>query len=234
MDIFYSIVNFFARGGVFMYPILFVAAVAAAIAIERYVTLTRLSIKNRARGRSIEPVLTEGDFDKAREATAKDDTAVSQLHGGRSCAPRRGATRRRRREGDAHEPDGADPAVREAHALSRYVREPRHAARPARHGERSDSRLHGGRDSESRGEGESARRQHFRGDELYGLRPDGRRASAFHSRIPADEDRRAHQQSRNCRDEVPDAGRRSSVGAHAEPPRAGAACRKIMPRAANA
>jgi biopolymer transport protein ExbB len=72
-------VNFFARGGVFMYPILFIAALAAAIAIERYVTLTRLSIKNRSAWSSIEPVLTEGDFDKAREATAKDDTAVSQL-----------------------------------------------------------------------------------------------------------------------------------------------------------
>ena len=79
MDIFYSIVNFFARGGVFMYPILFVAAVAAAIAIERYVTLSRLSIKNRAAWSRIEPMLTEGDFDKAREATAKDETAVAQL-----------------------------------------------------------------------------------------------------------------------------------------------------------
>jgi biopolymer transport protein ExbB len=79
VDIFYSIVNFFARGGVFMYPILFIAALAAAIAIERYVTLTRLSIKNRSAWNSIEPVLTEGDFDKAREATAKDATAVSQL-----------------------------------------------------------------------------------------------------------------------------------------------------------
>jgi biopolymer transport protein ExbB len=79
VDIFYSIVNFFVRGGVFMYPILFVAAVATAIAIERYVTLTRLSIKNRNAWTSIEPVLTEGDFDKAREATAKDDTAVSQV-----------------------------------------------------------------------------------------------------------------------------------------------------------
>lgn len=79
MDIFYSIVNFFTRGGVFMYPILFVAAVAAAIAIERYVTLSRLSIKNRAAWSRIEPMLTEGDFDKAREATAKDETAVSQL-----------------------------------------------------------------------------------------------------------------------------------------------------------
>jgi biopolymer transport protein ExbB len=79
VDIFYSIANFFVRGGVFMYPILFVGALAAAIAVERYVTLTRLAIKNRASWNSIEPVLTEGDFDKAREATAKDDAAVSQL-----------------------------------------------------------------------------------------------------------------------------------------------------------
>jgi biopolymer transport protein ExbB len=79
VDIFYSIVNFFVRGGVFMYPILFVAAVAAAIAIERYVTLTRLAIKNRSKWNGIEPVLTEGNFDQAREMTAKDDTAICQL-----------------------------------------------------------------------------------------------------------------------------------------------------------
>jgi biopolymer transport protein ExbB len=72
-------VNFFARGGVFMYPILFVGALSAAIAIERYVTLTRQSIKNRNAWNSIEPVLAEGDFDKAREATAKNETAVAQL-----------------------------------------------------------------------------------------------------------------------------------------------------------
>jgi biopolymer transport protein ExbB len=79
VDIFYSIVNFFVRGGVFMYPILFVAALATAIAVERYVTLTRLSIRNRGAWNSLEPVLAEGDFDKAREATAKDDTAIAQL-----------------------------------------------------------------------------------------------------------------------------------------------------------
>ena len=51
MDIFYSIVNFFVQGGVFMFPILFVAAVGAAIAIERYITLTRLRVEQpRARG----------------------------------------------------------------------------------------------------------------------------------------------------------------------------------------
>jgi biopolymer transport protein ExbB len=79
VDIFYSVVNFFTRGGIFMYPILFVGAIAAAIAIERYVTLTRLSMKNRSAWNTIEPVLTEGDFDKARELTTKDETAVAQL-----------------------------------------------------------------------------------------------------------------------------------------------------------
>jgi biopolymer transport protein ExbB len=79
VDIFYSVVNFFTRGGIFMYPILLVGALAAAIAIERYVTLTRLSVKNRSAWNKIEPVLTEGDFDKARELTTKDETAVAQL-----------------------------------------------------------------------------------------------------------------------------------------------------------
>ena len=79
MDIFYSIVNFFVRGGVFMYPILFVGAVATAIAIERYVTLTRMRISNRNAWNRVEPLLMKGEFDKARDMTSKDDTAVSKL-----------------------------------------------------------------------------------------------------------------------------------------------------------
>ena len=47
MDIFYSIVEFFSRGGVFMLPILFVGALGVAIALERFITLTRMSIRNR-------------------------------------------------------------------------------------------------------------------------------------------------------------------------------------------
>ena len=39
MDFLYSIVGFFASGGLFMYPILLVFAVGVAIAIERFVTL---------------------------------------------------------------------------------------------------------------------------------------------------------------------------------------------------
>ena len=79
MDIFYLIVNFFVRGGVFMFPILFVATIGAAIAIERYITLTRMRASNRAAWSRIEPVLANGDFEKARELTGKDDTAISRL-----------------------------------------------------------------------------------------------------------------------------------------------------------
>lgn len=81
MDIFYSIVNFFVKGGAFMYPILIVATFGAAIAIERYVTLTRMRIANKNAWNRVEPLLMKGDFDKARELTSKDDTAVSRLLG---------------------------------------------------------------------------------------------------------------------------------------------------------
>ena len=47
MELIYSIVRFFVTGGPFMYPILIVFAIGAAIAIERYVTLTLVRAKNQ-------------------------------------------------------------------------------------------------------------------------------------------------------------------------------------------
>ena len=93
MELIYPIVRFFAGGGAFMYPILLVAAFGAAIALERYVTLTRLSAKNRSAWTRLEPALTSGDFDKARELTNQDDTAISRLLG--MGLARQGAVRRR-------------------------------------------------------------------------------------------------------------------------------------------
>ena len=93
MDFTYSIVHFFAGGGAFMFPILIVAAFGAAIAIERYVTLTRASAKNRSKWGEIEPALTSGDFDKARELSADDPTAISRLIA--TGLARQGAVRRR-------------------------------------------------------------------------------------------------------------------------------------------
>jgi biopolymer transport protein ExbB len=93
MDIMYSIVGFFATGGLFMYPILFVFAIGVAIAIERYVTLTLITNKNQSVWNTIQPLLTRGDFDKAREMTNKDPSTIAQVLS--MGLARQGAVRRR-------------------------------------------------------------------------------------------------------------------------------------------
>jgi biopolymer transport protein ExbB len=79
MELIYSIVGFFVTGGPFMYPILIVFAVGAAIAIERYVTLTLVRSKNQSAWSKVQPALLEGDFNVAREMTSDDDSTISQL-----------------------------------------------------------------------------------------------------------------------------------------------------------
>ena len=93
MDFFYSIIGFFVTGGAFMYPILIVFAVGAAIAIERYVTLTAITAKNQSAWAEVQPALAEGDFDRARELTSADSSTISQLLG--MGLDRQGTVRRR-------------------------------------------------------------------------------------------------------------------------------------------
>ena len=81
MDLIYSIVGFFVTGGPFMYPILIVFAVGAAIAIERYVTLSMTRAKNQSAWNQVQEALMKGDFDRARYMTEKDDSTISQLLG---------------------------------------------------------------------------------------------------------------------------------------------------------
>jgi biopolymer transport protein ExbB len=89
----YAIVDFFVQGGMFMYPILIVFAVGAAISVERYVTLTLLTRKNQAMWGQVQPLLAKRDFDKARELTAKDSSTIAQLLS--MGLERQGAVRRR-------------------------------------------------------------------------------------------------------------------------------------------
>ena len=79
MDFFYSIVAFFSTGGVFMYPILIVFAIGVGIAAERYITLTMVTKDNQVVWDQVQPLLTEGDFEKAREMTSKDESTISQV-----------------------------------------------------------------------------------------------------------------------------------------------------------
>jgi biopolymer transport protein ExbB len=93
MDLFYSIVGFFVTGGPFMYPVLLVFAVGAAISVERYITLTRVTARNQSVWGKVQPALISGDFDKARDMTSNDDSTISQLLG--MGLARQGAVRRR-------------------------------------------------------------------------------------------------------------------------------------------
>ena len=79
MEFFYPIVKFFTAGGAYMFPILLVGAVAIAITIERYITLAMMGARNRRTWSQVEPALTSGDFDKARELTSKDDSPMARV-----------------------------------------------------------------------------------------------------------------------------------------------------------
>ena len=79
MDFFYSIVAFFATGGLFMYPILLVFAVGVAIALERFVTLSLVTNKNQVVWEKVQPLLDNGEFDQARKMTKEDESTISQV-----------------------------------------------------------------------------------------------------------------------------------------------------------
>ena len=79
MEYVYHSIAFFNGGGPFMYPILAVLAIGAAIGIERYITLHRITSRNRSAWSSIQAALVAGDFEKARELTHQDDSVIARL-----------------------------------------------------------------------------------------------------------------------------------------------------------
>ena len=90
---FYSIVAFFQKGGLFMYPIMLVFAVGMAIVFERWVQLSRVQSANHKMWNLLQPVLVKGDFDKARQMINKSKSSMAQMLG--MGLARQGAVRRR-------------------------------------------------------------------------------------------------------------------------------------------
>jgi biopolymer transport protein ExbB len=81
MDFFYPVVRFFTAGGWFMFPILLTGAVAIAISLERWVTLTKMRARNQRTWTRVEPAIASGDFDKARELVGKDESPIARMLG---------------------------------------------------------------------------------------------------------------------------------------------------------
>ena len=90
---FHSMLAFFQKGGVFMYPILFVFLTGMAIAVERWFQLSRIRSLNRKMWSTFYPMLAKGEFDKMKTIVNKDKSTISQMLG--MGLARQGKLRRR-------------------------------------------------------------------------------------------------------------------------------------------
>jgi len=93
MEIFTVMIEFFLKGGAFMWPILIVFAAGMGIAIERWYQLTRTRVTNRKMWARLQPLLEQGEFDQARELVGGDRSTIAQMLS--MGLARQGAVRRR-------------------------------------------------------------------------------------------------------------------------------------------
>ena len=88
-----SVAAFFQKGGLFMYPILFVFLAGMGIALERWFQLSRIRNTNRKMWNVLHPLLAKGELEKAQAIVDKDKSTISQMLG--MGLARQGAVRRR-------------------------------------------------------------------------------------------------------------------------------------------
>lgn len=81
MGTYTTIVKFFQEGGFFMYPIALVLAIGAAVAIERYLFLSRSQSSNRRMWEQLLPALQSGKYPQAISITGKSDVAICKILG---------------------------------------------------------------------------------------------------------------------------------------------------------
>jgi len=81
MNPFATIAHFFQSGGHFMLPILVVAVVGLAIAIERLIYLRRAKSENRRLWAELIPLVNQGDLSAAESAAMSTDTPIGRIFG---------------------------------------------------------------------------------------------------------------------------------------------------------
>lgn len=79
MDSTSAILTFFQNGGLFMYPIAIVMALAIAITIERFLFLRRTEKENRALWNEVQPLLSRNDLESAERLVKDSDTAIGRI-----------------------------------------------------------------------------------------------------------------------------------------------------------
>jgi len=79
MNSFNTAVNFFKDGGLFLYPLALIFVVGVAIAIERFVYLTRETARNRSLWNSLVPPLGSGNFKQVAALTQTSKASIATI-----------------------------------------------------------------------------------------------------------------------------------------------------------
>jgi biopolymer transport protein ExbB len=79
VEFFQTAVNFFRDGGFFLFPLALIFVVGVAIAIERFIYLTRETSQNRALWDEITPHLKAGNFRQATQIANASDAHISTV-----------------------------------------------------------------------------------------------------------------------------------------------------------
>ena len=113
-----AIISFFQEGGTFMYPIAIVMAVGVAIAIERFIFLSKEKRSNRQTFEEILPILQKRDF---RAALNYANSAESKLGGIFANAIARMPSSQRREDIELAMEEGLMEAVPQLEKRTQYV-----------------------------------------------------------------------------------------------------------------
>ncbi|NND64402.1 MAG: MotA/TolQ/ExbB proton channel family protein [Gammaproteobacteria bacterium] len=79
MSSYNTIVSFFKDGGAFMYPIVLVLAIGLAIAIERWLYLTKSKVTSQFTWKKVMPLLKSGDFRQVANIASNSRTAMGNV-----------------------------------------------------------------------------------------------------------------------------------------------------------
>ena len=79
MDTYATVVKFFQDSGVFIYPSILVLALGLAIAIERFIYISRARSQNSKLWDELTPLLKSGKLQQVSQVVAKSDTAIGKI-----------------------------------------------------------------------------------------------------------------------------------------------------------
>lgn len=79
MDTYSTVVSFFQNGGIFMYPIVIIFALGLAIAIERYMYLSKTRQVNMALWQDVQPLVAASRYREAFSLASESEATIAKM-----------------------------------------------------------------------------------------------------------------------------------------------------------